>query len=91
MLRAGLFRGFPGLEEVKSESIKEGTRYLSRVFQSTPQLLQGNGIWKHDEYVTTCCNFLSVEVQSYMDMGYGPVYPSFSQNPVYNVSGALCV
>lgn len=40
MLRKGLPRAFPGLEEVKAESIKEGTQYRSRVFQTTPQLLQ---------------------------------------------------
>jgi len=41
MLRKGLPRAFPGLEEVKSESVKEGTQYRSRVFQATSQLVQG--------------------------------------------------
>jgi len=41
MLRKGLPRAFPLLEEVKSESIKEGTQYRSRVFQAPQPLLQG--------------------------------------------------
>ncbi|XP_064396525.1 uncharacterized protein LOC135343497 [Halichondria panicea] len=40
MLRKGLPRAFPGLDEVKSESIKEGTQYRSRVFQAPQTLLQ---------------------------------------------------
>jgi len=42
MLRKGLPRAFPGLEEVKSESVKEGTQYWSRVIQATSQLVQGS-------------------------------------------------
>lgn len=38
MLRKGLPRAFPGLEEVKAESVKEGTQYRSRVFQVTHPL-----------------------------------------------------
>ncbi len=41
MLRKGLPRAFPGLDEVKTESIKEGTQYRSRVFKATPNLVQG--------------------------------------------------
>ena len=41
MLRKGLPRAFPGLEEVKGESVKEGTQYRSRVFIATPELVQG--------------------------------------------------
>ena len=41
MLRKGLPRAFPGLEEVKERSRKEGTQYRSRVFQAPLQLLQG--------------------------------------------------
>ena len=41
MLRKGLPRAFPGLEEVKSESVKEGTQYRSRVFIATPEVVQG--------------------------------------------------
>ncbi len=44
MLRKGLPRAFPGLEEVKAESIKEGTQYRSRVFQATQTLLQGDDL-----------------------------------------------
>ena len=42
MLRKGLPRAFPGLEEVKEKSRKEGTQYRSRVFQASPILMQGN-------------------------------------------------
>ena len=41
MLRKGLPRAFPGLDEIKSESIKEGTQYRSRVFLAPQTLLQG--------------------------------------------------
>ena len=41
MLRKGLPRAFPGLEEVKGESIKEGTQYRSRVFIAPPELVHG--------------------------------------------------
>lgn len=41
MLRKGLPRAFPGLDEVKTESVKEGTQYRSRVFIATPALVQG--------------------------------------------------
>eukprot|EP00731_Ephydatia_muelleri_P005712 Em0002g1888a len=40
MLRKGLPRAFPGLEELKAESMKEGTQYRSRVFQSSGQLIR---------------------------------------------------
>lgn len=40
MLRKGLPRAFPGLDEVKTESIKEGTQYRSRVFRATPDLVR---------------------------------------------------
>lgn len=40
MLRKGLPRAFPGLEELKTESMKEGTQYRSRVFQCNEQLIQ---------------------------------------------------
>lgn len=40
MLRKGLPRAFPGLEEVKEKSRKEGTQYRSRVFQASPLLMQ---------------------------------------------------
>ncbi|XP_019855352.1 PREDICTED: uncharacterized protein LOC105313719 isoform X3 [Amphimedon queenslandica] len=40
MLRKGLPRAFPGLEEVKEKSRKEGTQYRSRVFQASPMLMQ---------------------------------------------------
>jgi hypothetical protein len=39
MLRKGLPRAFPGLEEVKGESIKEGTQYRSRVFVAPRELV----------------------------------------------------
>ena len=41
MLRKGLPRAFPGLDELKDQSRKEGTQYRSRVFQAPPQLVQG--------------------------------------------------
>ena len=41
MLRKGLPRAFPGLVELKTESMKEGTLYRSRVFQSPDLLMQG--------------------------------------------------
>jgi hypothetical protein len=41
MLRKGLPRAFPGLEEVKGESIKEGTQYRSRVFVAPRELVHG--------------------------------------------------
>ena len=41
MLRKGLPRAFPGLEEVKGESVKDGTQYRSRVFVAPPELLHG--------------------------------------------------
>ena len=41
MLRKGLPRAFPGLDEVKTESIKEGTQYRSRVFRATTDLVRG--------------------------------------------------
>ncbi len=41
MLRKGLPRAFPGLDEVKTESVKEGTQYRSRVFQAPQPLVQG--------------------------------------------------
>ena len=44
MLRKGLPRAFPGLDEVKGESIKEGTQYRSRVFQAPASLVQGQHI-----------------------------------------------
>ena len=44
MLRKGLPRAFPGLDEVKGESIKEGTQYRSRVFQAPAALVQGQYI-----------------------------------------------
>ena len=44
MLRKGLPRAFPGLDEVKDESIKEGTQYRSRVFQAPPTLVQGQHV-----------------------------------------------
>jgi hypothetical protein len=40
MLRKGLPRAFPGLEEKKERSRKEGTQYRSRVFQAPHQLIQ---------------------------------------------------
>ena len=43
MLRKGLPRAFPGLEEVKAESVKEGTQYRSRVFVAPPDLVRGEG------------------------------------------------
>jgi hypothetical protein len=39
MLRKGLPRAFPGLTEVKSEAVKEGTQYVKRVFQANDALL----------------------------------------------------
>ena len=47
MLRKGLPRAFPGLDEVKSESVKEGTQYRSRVFQAPPNLVQGKTSCDH--------------------------------------------
>ena len=41
MLRKGLPRAFPNLREVKSDSVKDGTQYKSRVFQCPPILVQG--------------------------------------------------
>ena len=41
MLRKGLPRAFPGLEEVKGESVKEGTQYRSRVFMAPRDLVNG--------------------------------------------------
>ena len=41
MLRKGLPRAFPNLREVKSDSVKDGTQYKSRVFQCPPELVQG--------------------------------------------------
>ena len=41
MLRKGLPRAFPGLEEVKGESVKEGTQYRSRVFVAPRELVHG--------------------------------------------------
>ena len=41
ILRKGLPRAFPGLEEIESEGIKEWNQYKSRVFQAPPQLMQG--------------------------------------------------
>ena len=49
MLRKGLPRAFPGLEEVKEKSRKEGTQYRSRVFQASPILMQGKD--GEDEFV----------------------------------------
>jgi hypothetical protein len=40
MLRKGLPRAFPDLEEVKQESTKDGTQYRSRMFQCPPELVQ---------------------------------------------------
>ena len=45
MLRKGLPRAFPGLEEVKGESVKEGTMYKSRVFIVPPGLV--NDVYSH--------------------------------------------
>jgi len=42
MLLKCLLQAFPCLEEVKSERVKEGTQYRSRVFQATSQLVQGS-------------------------------------------------
>ena len=50
MLRKGLPRAFPGLEEVKTESIKDGTQYKSRVFQCRPELVQGTS------FLLSTCN-----------------------------------
>lgn len=44
MLRKGLPRAFPNLHEVKSDSIKDGTQYKSRVFQCPPDLVQGMNV-----------------------------------------------
>ena len=41
ILRKGLPRAFPGLEELKDRSRKEGTQYCSRVFQAPLALVQG--------------------------------------------------
>ena len=42
MLRKGLPRAFPGLDEIKEKSKKEGTQYKSRVFRAPQMLLNGN-------------------------------------------------
>ena len=41
ILRKGLPRAFPGLEEVNGESIKEGLQYKSRVFVAPRELVHG--------------------------------------------------
>ena len=41
ILRKGLPRAFPGLEEVNEESIKEGLQYKSRVFVAPRELVHG--------------------------------------------------
>ena len=52
MLRKGLPRAFPGLDEVKTESVKEGTQYRSRVFQAPQALVQGK---KSAIFKILCC------------------------------------
>ena len=41
ILRKGLPRAFPGLFEVKSEAVRDGTQYIKRVFQAPDSLLHG--------------------------------------------------
>ncbi len=41
MLRKGLPRAFPGLDEIKEKSRKEGTQYRSRVFKAPQSLMNG--------------------------------------------------
>lgn len=73
MLRKGLPRAFPGLEELKSESMKEGTQYKSRVFQSSDQLIQGGWAFDHDRTITSslprvCCAYVFKVV--YIPLGF---------------------
>jgi len=44
LLQRSLPRALPGLEEVKVESVKEGTQYESGEFQDPPQLPQGRPV-----------------------------------------------
>ena len=44
LLQRGLPRALPSLEEVKVESVKEGTQYESGEFQTPPQLPQGGPV-----------------------------------------------
>ena len=41
MLHKDLLHAFPNLQEIKSDSVKDGTQYKSRIFQCPPKLVQG--------------------------------------------------